>query len=357
MSSSVLFIKGDDISNVRLSKFLRYCEENKIKAEVWGWNRNRDNVVNTYNAEVKYLLQGGGYGGKVFLLYPVWMFILFLNLLFKKSFKNLTVFSINFDVALPVYLASRIRRFDFVYEIRDEISISYNFPSIIASLIEKIDHLLMRSAKLVIHVDKNRIRYNKCNYVVIENSPYDYYQGADLVQSKKENCFAVVGLLTKHRGLNEIIKFASHNPHIKLIVAGKSQDGALMKKLKKLNNVECYDFMPQIELYDKIKHCRGIFSLYDPTLEINRLAASNKVYDAMMLGIPVITNKEVINSTFIKDHKIGVIVNYKYDTSWDVLTDKNNSSLLDEIGANGRELFVKKYNFPQLIRKNLKTVL
>lgn len=353
----MLFIKGDDISNVRLSKFLRYCEENKIKTEVWGWNRNRDNVVNTYNAKIRYLLQGGGYGGKVFLLYPVWMLILFFNLLFKKSFKDSTIFSINFDAALPVYLVSKIRRFDFIYEIRDEISISYNFPSIIASLIEKIDHLLMRSAKLVIHVDKNRIRYNKCNYVVIENSPYDYYQGVDIVQTKKENSFAVVGLLTIHRGLNEIIQFASDNPDIKLVVAGKSQDEVLMKNLKNLKNVECYNFMPQIELYDKIKHCRGIFSLYDPTLEINRLAASNKVYDAMMLGIPVITNKEVINSTFIKEHKVGIIVNYKYDASWDILTDKSSSSLLDEIGINGRELFMKKYNFPELIRKNLKDVL
>lgn len=68
-----------------------------------------------------------------------------------------------------------------------------------------------------------------------------------------------------------------------------------------------YDRMPQAELFDKLIDCCGIFSLYDPKLEINRLAASNKVYDAMMLGIPVITNPEVTNSVLLKNMGLALL--------------------------------------------------
>lgn len=45
----------------------------------WGWNRTAKNEPKCDN--VKYLFTGGGFGGKLLLLYyPIWMIICFVNL-------------------------------------------------------------------------------------------------------------------------------------------------------------------------------------------------------------------------------------------------------------------------------------
>ena len=111
--------------------------------------------------------------------------------------------------------------------------------------------------------------------------------------------------------------------------------------------------MAQEDLFEKIIDCCGIFSLYDPQLEINRLAASNKVYDAMMLGIPVITNPEVANSAFIKEHEVGVVVDYKFNERWDFLSDSKFVEFATTIGKNGRNLYLKEYRFEKMLENRL----
>ena len=104
-------------------------------------------------------------------------------------------------------------------------------------------------------------------------------------------------------------------------------------------------------------NCCAIFSLYDPSVEINRLAASNKVYDAMMFGIPVITNKEVINSGFIKEHHIGFVIDYDYNETWACLTNGDFLVNVQKMGSNGRDLYLNKYQFSELVKQRLLPVL
>lgn len=111
--------------------------------------------------------------------------------------------------------------------------------------------------------------------------------------------------------------------------------------------------MPQEKLFELMLSCCAIFSLYNPAIEINKLAASNKVYDAMMLGIPVITNKEVINSKFILENKIGFVINYECDATWDILINDNFLDMCKTLGKNGRKLYLKDYLFGNLVKNRL----
>ena len=111
--------------------------------------------------------------------------------------------------------------------------------------------------------------------------------------------------------------------------------------------------MPQEQLFELMLSCCAIFSLYNPILEINKFAASNKVYDSMMLGIPVITNKEVANSKIISEKRIGIIVDYQYNETWDILKEKNILQKCKELGSNGRQLYLEEYVFDELVNKRL----
>ena len=354
----ILFVKGDTVKNVRLSKFLRFFRARCIPVCFWGWDRSNTNASSNDLDEIKYLLSGGGFGGKkLALYYPLWMLKVLWHSLFSKSIKEYKVIAVNFDSALPIYLASRIRGFSYIYEIRDEFALSYNFRPSIKRIIRRIDHVLMRKAQFVIHVDANRVTYTKCNYIIIENSPEDYFKGDNRSYENLKLQFAVIGNMTETRGIDQIFKFAKDHSNVSILLVGNFHDEELKNSLCSLNNVEYHEFMPQQKLFSLMGQCCGIFSLFDPCLEINRLAASNKVYDAMMLGIPVITNKEVQNSDFIDKMGCGCIINYKYDDSWNRLAE---SSFLDEakmMGSRGREVYLKRYQFDKLVEEHLLPLL
>lgn len=349
---SILYIKGSSINDVRIQKFISFFDSRHICVHFWGWNRTAKDKGN--NDRASYLLTGGGYGSHILLLaYPLWMIVLFCNLLFSRSLKKYIIIAINFECGLPLYLISKIRNVPYIYEVYDEFAISHNFPLLVKKMLIKLDHRIMRKARFVIHVDANRITYNQCKTVIIENSPYDYYCGKDINYDLMKHSFAIVGNISRTRGIDQIYLFAQKHPEISFLLAGTFYDSIYKKMLLSLPNITYYERMPQEELFKKMIQCCGIFSLYDPSLEINRLAASNKVYDAMMLGIPVITNPEVTNSKFIKEHNVGIIVNYKCDETWNILAKSDFLNLARNIGKCGRDLYLKEYKFENMVENRL----
>lgn len=352
-----LFIKGDVAQDVRMSKYISCLTGMGHEVDFWGWDRTSKNIGNPLLHECRYLYRGGGFGGKVALRYPMWMIRLFFVLLFERTLASRKILAVNFDAALPIFLACAIRRKKFIYEVLDEFAISYKFPRLLIKIIRWIDHIIMRGAEFVIHVDNNRISYKRCKYIVIENAPEDYWKGQERQYSQVQRKFAIVGCLSRGRGVDSICDFAEDNPEIQFLVVGKFADQYSEKRIKRLPNIECHERMPQMELFRHMEKCCGIFSLYDPSIEINRLAASNKVYDAMMMGIPVVTNKEVLNSAFIQKEKIGVVVDYAYDETWNELKSLDFVSRAGEYGRRGRKLYVERYQFGKMLDQRLMPAL
>lgn len=354
---SILYIKGSEITDVRLQKFLSFFLNEDYDLSFWGWSR-KGKKLQMKGVKSDYLLVGGGYGKKstLFFFYLLWIVVVFFKCLFSNN-KNKLIIAIDFDSALPVYLASKIRGYKYFYEVYDDFAIRYKFPSIIRKIILSIDHKIMNRSSCVIHVDDNRVLYKKCKWIIIENTPNDIFNGEERTYDEIEIKFAVIGYLTKQRGVEEIYKFAINNPNIKFLVVGHFLESSYYEKFIALPNIELYKFMPQKELHKLLINCCGIFSLYDPCVEINRLAASNKVYDAMMLGIPVITNKEVVNSTFIDEQKIGYVINYNYDKTWSCLTTENFLTNSIKLGKRGRALYLHNFQFEKIVKDKLLPVI
>lgn len=349
----ILYVKGSTSGDVRLSKFISIFNKNGLDVYFIGWQREKNAEIEQ-NQFYKYIYTGGGYYNKNLILhYPIWMVKVFFYFLFKKDIKKFNIIAINFDVALPIYLVSFIRDFNFTYEIYDQFALSYNFSERLKKLLLFIDDKIIARAKMVIHVDRNRVKNMTEKVVIIENTPEDYYDAKPRTYDKIRHKFAVTGRISISRGINHILRFAKENPTIELLVVGDLNDLNGVELENDMQNITVKSFIPQKELFSIMESCCGIFSLYDPKLEINRLAASNKVYDAMMLGIPVITNKEVINSSFIKDNNIGYIVNYEFDQSWTFLSQSNFVEQAIALGKESRKIYLEQYLFNKLVEKKL----
>lgn len=355
----IIFIKSDMHDNVRLQKFFLFCKAQNFDYEFWGWNRTKRILPDNDNEDnIKYILNCNT-GSTIFLpfQYILWMLVLFFRLFILRHKQQYNLMAINFESALPCFLMSLFFKMDYLYEIRDEIALSYHFPKIIRRIILWLDHRIMHRAFRVIHVDANRITYKDCKWVIIENSPYDFFEGKERTYENLKLRFAVVGYLTTMRGIKQIYQFAYDNPDIDFLVAGKFEDSDIRDSFQNLSNVLYYERMPQKELFELEQNCCAVFSLYDVSLEINRLAASNKVYDAMMLGIPVITNPDVINSSQIKARGTGFFVNYNYDETWDVLRSPDFLKVAIEKGKLGRKIYLKEYQFDLLLKRHFLSIL
>ena len=338
---SITIIKNSVCSNhVRVSKFIRYFKEKNFKLSIWSWRRCVNEA--SPNQQEEHLLNGGGYGGlNLLIFYPTWFIIILFRVLFTKHTSKKLYFVIDFDSALPVWIASLFKsNVVYIYDIHDDFELRYKFPKLIAFLVREIDYLIKKHAALVIHVDDNRVRPRDKKFIIIRNVPAEY-KGPRLPKQTKKT-FAVIGLIAKTRGIESITKFAIENPHFRFVLAGDLIDD-FAQTFASLINVDYLGKLSQNDLFHKIGNTDFIFSLYNPNLEINRASASNKLYDAMMLGIPVIVNDGLYVSNWVRDSRIGIVVNFKYDFTWkQLLRDSNQFRVF---GQNGRKLYTQKFSY------------
>lgn len=345
----ILLLSPAELGDVRTVKISSYLSSKGYTIDFVGWQRTEKPIDKpSYINSVKTLQKGGGHATKWLpILYVVYIIRLFFYLLLKKGLKSYVIYAIDFEIAYPAWLVSKLRNVKYIYDIYDDFAISHNFPPRIVSWIHKKDAKVRKDAAFYIHVDENRVsEIDSSNYIIIYNSPVDVKLDDNIPDY--ENKFAVTGWLNKTRGLQSIYEFAINNPQISLIVVGEFNQKEYEEKFLKLENVEYHHFMPQTELFKIIGKCRGIFSLYDSSIPINRLAASNKLYDAMMLSIPVVVNKDLMAADFVRTNKIGYVIDYEYGESWSILStfDKEKTGVL---GANGRDLYKRKYEFTTML--------
>jgi hypothetical protein len=353
----IIFLYPATQDIVRIQKFAEFFYKKGIKQDFIGWKRYPEKIYSDVKFQnVSYVVHGGGEGKSYLPILYIWFIIkLFWTLLFLKTNREKVVFfAVNFETALVARIISRIRGIPYIYDIWDELSKSHNFPGVIVNLLNHLDKKNRASSSFYIHVDENRfsiIDNGLDNSIVVYNSPYDF-KLRNSIHNGYSNSFAVTGWLNNTRGLASIFLFAKDHPTISFIIVGEFIDSHIENGFLSLDNVHYYHFMPQEQLFSIIVGCRGIFSLYDPSIEINRLAASNKLYDSMMLSIPVIVNNGILASSFVETNQIGYVVNYDYDSTWDVLIDYD-LGLIEKYGSNGRKLYMEKYEFADLLEKRV----
>lgn len=356
-NSRIIFLYPATQDIVRIQKFANYFHKKGIKQDFIGWKRYPEKHYSDAKFDkILYVLKGGGEGTRFLPFLYLWFIVkLFWTLLFLKTDNNKVVFwAVNFETAFVARIINRIRGIQYVYDIWDELSKSHNFPRLIINLLDHVDKKNRASSSFYIHVDENRFSKlddGLINNIVIYNSPYDFRPNC-IEKNKYSNSFAVTGWLNNTRGLSSILLFATEHSDIDFIIVGEFIDSQIKEKFLSLHNVHYYHFMPQEQLFSLISDCRGIFSLYDPAIEINRLAASNKLYDSMMLSIPVIVNNGILASSFVSANQIGYIVNYKYDSTWNALAEFDLNRIV-KYGSNGRTLYKENYEFGDLLENRV----
>lgn len=354
-NNSIIIVKNSDVfTHVRVRKFIKVFNDLDFDLKYVLWDR--DNSLDK-NENLKILHRGGGYSSSSLIgHYLLWMLKVFLYFFRHRDSNNL-IYVVDFDSAFPIYLAKLFNpKINYIYDIHDDFSLRYNFGHTFKNVVSYLDYKVKRKSYSFIHVDENRIREKDCRdkMLIIYNTPEDFYKEKKIELSNKP--FVVSGLLVNGRGLESIYKFAMNHPDNRFLIAG-NRINSDSDQLIELDNVNYLGILDQHALFDIINDSKGIFSLYDPNVEINRLAASNKLYDAMMLGIPVITNYGLLASDYVKKNEIGIVLDFEYNSSWAELDKLNDKKIFEEFSRNARKIYLEKYSFEKNYNSKITEIL
>lgn len=262
----------------------------------------------------------------------------------------------------PVILSKLLKKYIIVYDIFDFFgpSMPEKTPRVVRMLFTVVEKFLIQFADAVIIVDESRLSQltgsKTSKLAIIYNCVSDELQNIGL--DKKVNSSFVVfygGLLSKTRGILQMLDAVKDLPDMKLLVAGFGEDeNELIELFKAHNNVTYLGRVSHLEALRLTYMSDVIFAFYDPRIPNNRLASPNKLFEAMMCATPIIANKETTMANIVEGENCGVVIPY-FDTN--VLKDalmklKDNPSLCTKLGENGRLAFEKKYNW-EIMEKRL----
>ncbi|WP_161882071.1 glycosyltransferase family 4 protein [Deinococcus alpinitundrae] len=290
-----------DIESVpRMAKLLDALDALNVEVEHWCWLREqREQKYHSNNIHPRVLLVGGGYSNKTLILYYIIFFLKVTSALF--STKGERFYAIGFISSIPLALMSRSRKIEYIFDNNDNFSKSHKWPKPLKYIIECFENLIASRAK--IHIVPSKFRWMKAdkNLRFLPNLPTKKTVARAKELSRKENydrdgkfTIYVNGLLTLPRGIDKIYHIAKYIDADKsrIIVAGKliSEEA---REMVKLPSVEYLGELSNYESLAQYFRSNLVLTLYDPSIEINRLAEPNKWGDCIATSTPFLVNNEV----------------------------------------------------------------
>ena len=251
----------------------------------------------------------------------------------------------DFDTILPALMCKAIRRKAVVYDIFDFYADHLRrTPGWIKKLIRGVDLWAISKADAVILVDearKQQIAGAKPKRLeIIYNSPE---KSSDYPVPENDRHIklriAYIGLLQKERGLIEILNVVSRHPQWHLDLAGFGGDeDEIFKAASKFSNIHWYGRVDYQKALGLSAAADLLFATYDPIIPNHRYSSPNKVFEAMMLGKPILVAKDTNMDLLIQKADCGMVVRYgREDDLESALMDlAENPEERNRLGRNAR---------------------
>ena len=360
MSFYTAVIRSNPIScDARAIKIIQSLSK-KYKVIVLGWDREaiygpfefigRNTIIKRFKLRAPY--------GKIqlVLFYPLfWTWVLINLFIYRPKI----VHACDLDSLLPCYVFKVLFPTKLVFDSFDRYAMAFIPPKhhMLYKFVNWLEALLAYRSDALITVSKERLlsfgRYRPKHIEVIMNCPRDKPEMLKLGSGSNKHAnedltLVYAGVISVKRGLHLIERALREIEGVRLILAGRVIDdiiGQLTRNPKiKYVGLLNYDAALKLQALADV-----IPVLYDPSIPINRVANPNKLFEAMMLGVPVITNvcNEIVN-------EVGCGLVVEYDSSSikaAILRLKNNPSLRRRMGVRGRMAFEKIYNWSLMEKK------
>jgi len=263
----------------------------------------------------------------------------------------------DFDTVIPALICKALHRKKVVYDIFDFYAEMLRAtPTIIVNMIRATELKVIGYADAVILADKSRLQQIEGSHPrkveLIYNTSEDKLNelSAEQVEPHQEGQLklAYVGNIQVERGLLVLLEVLKDHPEWALDLAGFGGDEALIQsQAQKLPNVTWHGRVPFYRGLQLSYEADLLFATYDPSIPNNRFASPNKIFEAMMLGKPIIVARDTNMDRIIAEHDCGLVVRYgnKQDLEASLTQLQTDSHLRQLLGGNARTAFEREYNW------------
>ncbi len=288
----------------RLTKIARYFGERGYSIAFWGWERLPGEAEPAQaGASDRILLRGGGYSASAARArYPLWGLRVLQHAL--KLPADTVVWALGLETALPAVLAARVKGFKVIFDDADRFLLLRTFPRPLYKVVRALE--VQASERSLMHIipGEERYDYSSSKFFVLKNMPSKVeVDGLPLPEnwdSGGDLCVYVNGWLGDGRGMGPVLDAARRleGEPIRFIAAGRVDCDAA-REFVALPNVTYLGELPNRTALAWYQVADFVFTYYDPKVPINRYAEANKWGDAMVLGVPVLVNREVETARFL----------------------------------------------------------
>ena len=283
----------------------------------------------------------------------------------KKKYDIIHVFDL--DVGLPAYLISKVTNKKYVYHIADfYVDSRSTLPSRLKSFIRKLEFLVINNAVSTIVCTEERVKQiegsKPKNLTVIHNTPVIPKDVTNELTGKDETgfykqkiVFTYVGGLGKSRFIESALEVIKDYPQIILNIAGMGTSTDYVSEMSnRFDNINYYGMLEYAEALKLYSKTDFMFALYDPKVPNHKYSAPNKVYEAMMLGKPIVIAKNTGIDKIVTENNMGFVIEYSEEAFRNLVSKIASDSInWEEFGDNARAAY-EKYSWPIMKKRLIK---
>ena len=317
----------------RLTNAVLNLNSIKIDTHQLLWNRSKDSLLIDSDNK-SYFNSAAEYGAGIRNLFKL---IGFQFYLLKKIFlirPNL-IYSCDLDTLLPSLLYSKLRKVPIIYDQFDPFSSRLQISKI-NIIIDKMENSLANQCN--IRITANKLRNpdsSKKTWIEVKNEfPFQ------TEETEKFHNFTSIyaGVLQPDRGLEDLLVVFSNYPNSKLLIIGFGPlEAKIIEHAEKFDNIEFLGKMPHTKVISIAAKCDIYFALYNPKKFNNSLTASNKLFEAVSLKVPMITSKGTGLGDIVESNQLGYAVEYG-----------NHNEIIDAI----KQIKIMKSTKPEFYESN-----
>ncbi|HHY53713.1 MAG TPA: glycosyltransferase family 4 protein [Clostridiales bacterium] len=316
---TVVFLRSNPVApDPRVDKEASALEECGFNTVVIAWDRKnqfprheRIGRRDIYRVKVK---AGIAKGFKTLGGLIKWNICLLYNLV-KYRNRYQVIHACDFDTIIPAVFCKLLFRKTVVYDVFDFYAdMLRKAPNWLRRIIRRVDLFLMQFVDAVIIADDSRLKQIEgAKYkqlVVIYNSPHITLQ-LDGNEKKAGLVVGYVGLLQKERGIFEMIEVIKNHPEWQMVIGGYgAEEDEVRLMVEGSSNVKFVGQVPYEETMAIYSNSDVIFATYDPSIPNHKYSSANKLFEAMMLGIPIIVARGTGMDEVVRKYDLGFVVEY-----------------------------------------------
>lgn len=361
MSAKVVMVRAHPVDpDVRVEKEAKSLSEAGYTVTVLCWGRygnNRLSIEKRSGYHIRRFQLPAPWGVRVIFFLPLWWLFELIWLL-RNDWD--IVHAADLDTYIPALIIAKIRRKPIIYDIYDFYADQISLPG--KNIIAKLDRELIKFADSLIIVDPSRLKQigkiKDSSVTIIYNSPPNHVDAEAPIQKGRGGAFKLfyAGVLSMDRDFKSIIDASTSIGDLSLEIAGYGHYGRQLEE-HALNNPSVKYLGPIMYdvVIEKSLQADLLFALYDPSVQNNKYASPNKLFEAMMCSKPILVSEGTSMAEIVRAENCGLVVPYM-DTLAVIRAISmlmENRELCNQLGKNGRKAYLNKYSWQIMENKLL----